>query len=414
MPAQKLVDIQDFQAVTAPNVVSTTAIAVIGGSGATAGAKQIPAGATIPGTNTPTLVTSLRQGRDLFGWLPEPTGAKYSGTHVVLTESSGTGVNKISRNSIPRALESIFANAEVPVVVVRFTDTATGDARQTNILNALNALRDNNQTGVDPSIIVIPEESWAGASPSAVAVSAIGNLESMCQTLDAFGIIAMPPFTAADAVGTTGMNWVTNTNNSDTRLLRVYPHISPTWKSVGRWDPSPALAGAFARSDVTAGIANNPRGIIIQGARQTSPRISHSPILATSQSAILRGANVAPIIIRNGIKLFGTVMSVADGSNRADRFVNVFRTKIDIQRNLQIIAEQATELNANPARTYLLAQGSSLLRRYEALGAILSPTFQLDPVLDVSGETDVYAIASYLSVNPTERITIRVGPRGLV
>lgn len=437
MTTQALVDVDDFQAVTEPEPISSTVIGLVGGSLATAANRNLPTGTSLPAIGTPTAVRNLLEARETFGWLVNPTpdvadasagtrnGKSYTGTFAGAAASpSGSGAKKLESNNLQRAFEGIYSRAQPIVVASRFDDSilnstessGSGTQRDVVVIAAIQALRDANLTGHHPTVILLPQELWLydDASPASILKSPVWDtFEQVCKDLGAIGLAQMPPLPRSEAIGARGNTWAQNTQSSDSVIWRVYPHSIPNFQT-GRFDITPYLASGMAERDGRdIGIAANPRSIRLSGMR-IDPRISHAATSATVDSAVLRARNICPIVnTRNGVQPLGVRLAVPHGSRRADRWVNVYRVKQEIKRNATRIAEDASELNAAASREAVIEDGVAMMKRYTRRGWCTNPSVRLDPELDLGGNNpNVYWIITYDSVNPVEKISLRIGPSG--
>ena len=428
MTTQALVNVEDYVSPADPTVESSTIIGIVAGSQADEADRQLPEGAALPAVNTPTLIRSLIEGREIFGWLSDPVvvagntagvrnGRTYNAAFVSNPNSpSGVGIARIAGNSMQRSMEGLFSKASPLVVAVRFDDTiVAGAGRVTAILEALMALRDANDTGFTPNILLTPEELWDWAATSA-AVTKNGvydGFEETARDLGALGIAQMPPITRANAIGVPGNTWAAATGSTESATWRIYPSWAPDFQDQ-RFDITPYVASALAERDTQGiGIAANPRSIRLSGGIPF-PRITHSATSATVDSAILRARNISPVVSdARGTRPIGTLLGVPMGSTRRDRFVNVYRVKQEVKRGIVRISEEASELNARAAREFMVQKGEVLMGLYRGRGWLTDPDMRLDPELDKGGNnTSIYTLATYMSVNPAQLISVRVGPSG--
>ena len=428
MTTQPLVDVQDYVSPADPIVESSTIIGIVAGSTADEANRQLPEGVSLPAVNTPTLIRSLIEAREVFGWLSDPVrvsgnavgvrnGRTYNAAFVPTPDSpSGVAAARIAGNSMQRSMEGIFSKASPIVVAVLFDDTlVAGATRDTAISNALLSLRDANVTGFTPNILIVPEElwDWGAAAPDVTKNGVYDAFEETAKDLGALPLAQMPPITRANAIGVPGNTWAVATGSTESAVWRVYPSWAPDFQAQ-RFDITPFLASALAERDTEGiGIAANPRSIRLSGG-VPFPRITHAATSATVDSAILRARNVSPIVTdARGTRPIGTLLGVPAGSTRRDRFVNVYRVKQEVKRGIVRLAEEASELNARAAREFMVQKGEVLMSQYRGRGWMTDPNMQLDPELDKGGNNvSIYTLATYMSVNPAQLIGVRVGPSG--
>ena len=418
--AEALIDVRDYSAPSPVLPLSDTVIGLVVSTDAAATNGQLPTGATLPAVNTPTLISSLREARDTFGWLHAPAGlsggtlgTKTYGAYSAVPYSSGSGANLIYRNSAIRALEAIFANTQDHVVVSLFDGSTVSTARDTAITNAATALRDNNKTRYTPNLVCIPMESWGGgATPVFTKRAAVLDvLETVCEDISAFGIVSAPPSTSIANIKT----WAANVEVDNANIGGFWPLAIPTFDNSAStpFDISPFVAGAIAAEDEAGQgrVGYNPRGTIIRGIASLSPELSHSPISGTVDTAELRSVNINPIAYRGGYKILGTKALVPVTATYPERFINVLRVKDAVNADLEEMLETASELLAIEARAYALDHGTTILRHYEALGELTDPSIQLDPDVDDGVSEHIYLLSTWNSLKPTEKVTLRTGPR---
>ena len=182
-------------------------------------------------------------------------------------------------------------------------------------------------------------------------------------------------------------------------------------------DPSTHVLGAIARNDNTRGRARNLRGVRLNGAPATNPRLTYNlggrgpsdtevSELLTFDSA---SAYVVPIIEHNGIVLWGNQFSRGVGSQR---FVSIRRTMHQIAI---FISRQFADLLENNIRpelfTIVSERGNNYLDRLQAEGQIHHGEVVPDSVYNTPariGTGDVRFIASFEPLLPVNAISFVV------
>ena len=419
MTARALVKINEYRSPSVVRTTSPTSMVIFGTSGASASAKQLPTGATLPPVNTPTLVRNLIHGYELFGWLNDPgatfNGKTYSGTYANLARTTGSGATERYVNTIPRALRGAFAKSTEHVIVIRISETGTFND---NVVAAFESLKSSNTTGIVPKIALIPGLGWVAdatggidASSSATVPPYLDEFAQLCEDLEMYGkITATPNYTTqTNATDISGLHTALGSTETN---VSVTPHVGVVteYGSQVHVDMTPYLASAYAAEDATKGVAENPRGTSVIGVEDIYPDSTYNAVSASTHEAILRGHHYETLAYRPNLQIVGSTLFYPDTSEDVQQFTNVHRTTLDIKRQFVIISEKAADYNVGAAREYFLDEGETYMRGLASRGQIAEPSVQLDPDNDTGGR-DIYGLVRYTSIEPAEYVELSIGPR---
>ena len=369
-----------------PITESPTVIGLVGWSDADG--NQLPAGVTLPAKGTLTLSVDTDDDKQ-FGLL------------------ANLGVNNyiVPGGTIHRALAAIRANSEVQVVVA-MADIV--DPSEADLLAAISRLLEaESEIKAKPDLIVVPDKTWnvIGGSPVGTASAVVTRLKTVALQLD-----AVPIINAAPTSVTLARTW--SDANAGASLYRVFPRVIPDFQT-DAFDSSPYIAGAIAARDARLGIGANPMTAVIQGIVGLEVPVSWQLDSIVNSAGSLQSDNVNTIIRRGDWRLWGALMGVADDSQDFTRFINVYRVRNDVKRNLY--ETMFPYFGRNITRKVLdrvIAGGNaylSILAVDEQIapgGKVVAPASKNTPAQLAAG--DLTFVLDYTPIFPAQRITTEI------
>jgi phage tail sheath protein FI len=318
---------------------------------------------------------------------------------------------------LPVALRLIFAQGSARVVVIRVPYIA--GAGQADEIVGLQADPDGNPTGlwaltaaapvlgVGPRIVVAP--GWSAET----AVHA--EMRAVAAKLRGIAIVDSPGGDAG-SVPADYTEAIAHVTDGNQRTYHVWPHLTMT-SAVGAQSihqpASAAVAGVMARVDTDKGIWHSPSNHEIYGVvgprHPVEFRLNDTATLAN----VLNENNVATIIRRNGIRLWGNRVPAVDS---LWAFVSVRRTADVIEDSIEAAQMWAMD---RPFSAQLLIDiresVRAFLRSMTAQGAILGGDVWLDPELNTAttlAAGQLYVNYDFEPPAPLERLTFRAARNG--
>ncbi|WP_265658381.1 phage tail sheath C-terminal domain-containing protein [Francisella philomiragia] len=229
------------------------------------------------------------------------------------------------------ALESIFAQSNAIVIVIRVED----DADETKVINntlggydsktgakaGIQKFKDcANELGVIPKILVAPEFSYK--------VEVANSLNDIATKLRAIAICDAPNVPVEEVV-------TYSANFDHDRIYITYPKVkvnnTETNEIESRW-LSPFVAGMINKMDNEIGFHHSPSNNDIKGIIGTDISVDFALSDPNSQANFINSKNINTVIHLNGYKLWGNRTTSA---NAKKQFINVVRTADIIAESIE-------------------------------------------------------------------------------
>lgn len=368
-----------------PITESPTVIGLVGWSDAAG--NQLPAAVALPAKGSLTLSVSTDDDKQ-FGLLANLGVVNY-------VPPDGT---------IPRALAAIRANSEVRVVVA-MADVA--DPSDADIVAAISRLLEaESAVKAKPDFIIVPEKTWVGGLvPTGAASAVVTRLTTVAAQLDAPAIVCAAPTSVALA-----RTW--SDNNAGASLYRVFPRVIPDFQAAA-FDSSPYFAGALAARDSRLGIGANPMTTVINGIVGLEVPVSWQLDSTVNSAGLLQEDNINTIVRRGDWRIWGALMGVADDDADFTRFLNVYRVRADVKRNLY--NTMFPYFGRNITRKVLdrvIAGGNAFLaslavdEQISPGGKVAAPSAKNSSTQLANG--DITFVLDYTPVFPAQRITTEI------
>ena len=291
--------------------------------------------------------------------------------------------------TLPYTMQGVLANGVDQMVAVRYDTHNTNATRIANAIDALDALANDNGTGVTPEFFMCPmdgmnySETATRTTPLSTASTVVSKLDEVAEDAGGLAIVALPWRKSGQSMAdyeTFCGDYADNNRNSNVIFVgpmavptfnvpttrtttSEYPTGMPDGKSGGKAiDPVGMVAGAFARRTFTVGEHANPNLMEINGIAELAPVLGFKlQYTGNDFSAMMHQKAVNTIIRHNGFHFWGAFVSALSGG-AAERYINARRVLLDIVRHLEVSNQVAIQENITSGYfDFVVAQNSEYL-----------------------------------------------------
>ncbi|WP_049756548.1 phage tail sheath subtilisin-like domain-containing protein [Chloroherpeton thalassium] len=350
--------------------------------------------------NTPTLVRSLKEARELF----------HVGTHEVTDEGVTSIVSNVSYSSILESLESIFAQGACTVLICvmngsDFSAALTGFEESISLF------------GFEPKILIAPGFSHksgilsqmltAADKHKAVALVDVASLDNEKSTTD--GAEYGGNNIAVDAAKTAVISGAFNT--SDERCVLCYPRllVAENNTTAKRWY-SAFLAGVIANKDAEQGYWWSPSNTEINGILGLEQNISAGLSDANSDANSLNENGIVSVFagFGTGYRTWGNRSAAYPASTAPHNFINGRRVS-DVL--LQSVQQAGLQFVDRPITDALIdsikASVNAFIRSLVGRGALIDGECVYNAEDSTPADGHLIFGVNYMFPPPAERITIQ-------
>lgn len=200
------------------------------------------------------------------------------------------------------------------------------------------------------------------------------------------------------------------------RLVILYPHVKRydvATDATVTYPLSPAFAGVMARVDNLRGYWKSPSNEVLEGLLGAEYLLTSEIGSETSDVNLLNAAGITTVIqgFGTGLKTWGNRSAAFPANTDPDQFISVMRTRDQLENGLQLDANAFVDEPATPALIdAILAAGDARIRVLRQRGALVDGNINFN-----AGDNTVEEIAAghltfsveFVAPPPAERVTIR-------